>query len=430
MEEEKVSENHLTSAAAFVEGGIQDACDDACSICLEDFCDSDPSTLTTCNHEFHLQCILEWCQRSSQCPMCLQNISLKDPSSQELLDTVEHERNMRMNSITNTSTIFHHPTLGDFELQHLPDSGTESELEERIIQHLAAAAAMGRARQLARRESQRNRSSTQSRPRFLVVSTHPNGSSATPDGSSPPPSVTIAAPNSPFIAIGEDSQDGTSSTTNRSPTQTTTPGSQDTAGPSDFQTFSESVKSRLSSLSMRYKESITKSTRGWKERLFARNSSITDPNTEASRQIDQAINMSGEEEENAAELKIPDEFLKAKCLMNCEVALILEHKYEQLQQMSDDPMNQMSQVFEKSLQYVKRFSRYKNPDAVRQVRETMTSNLYKLRTVQLCVLGNLCPETVEEGIAMVPSIKTRGRAHDDEAIEKMLNDLSLIKKFE
>lgn len=29
--------------------------------------------------------------------------------------------------------------------------------------------------------------------------------------------------------------------------------------------------------------------------------------------------------------------------MNCEVALILEHKYEQLQQMADDPMNQMSQ---------------------------------------------------------------------------------------
>ncbi|MBA0664083.1 hypothetical protein Goklo_004147, partial [Gossypium klotzschianum] len=100
--------------------------------------------------------------------------------------------------------------------------------------------------------------------------------------------------------------------------------------------------------------------------------------------------------------------------MNCEVALILEHKYEQLQQMSDDPMNQVSQVFEKSLQYVKRFSRYKNPDAVRQ----------------LCVLGNLCPETVEEAIAMVPSIKqrivfdmqTKGRAHDDDAIERMLND--------
>ncbi|CAI0541687.1 unnamed protein product [Linum tenue] len=45
MEESKKPEAHLTSAAAFVEGGIQDACDDACSICLEDFCDSDPSTV-------------------------------------------------------------------------------------------------------------------------------------------------------------------------------------------------------------------------------------------------------------------------------------------------------------------------------------------------------------------------------------------------
>ncbi|XVE83243.1 hypothetical protein DITRI_Ditri16bG0072100 [Diplodiscus trichospermus] len=126
--------------------------------------------------------------------------------------------------------------------------------------------------------------------------------------------------------------------------------------------------------------------------------------------------MSGEEEENAAELKIGD------------VALILEHKYEQLQQMSDDPMNQVSQVFEKSLQYVKRFSRYKNPDAVRQVREILSR--YQLAEFELCVLGNLCPETVEEAIAMVPSIKTKGRAHDDDAIERMLNDLSLIKKFE
>lgn len=45
MEENKKSEAHLTSAAAFVEGGIQDACDDACSRCLEAFCDSDPSTV-------------------------------------------------------------------------------------------------------------------------------------------------------------------------------------------------------------------------------------------------------------------------------------------------------------------------------------------------------------------------------------------------
>ncbi|KAL0707304.1 hypothetical protein Bca4012_073730 [Brassica carinata] len=140
--------------------------------------------------------------------------------------------------------------------------------------------------------------------------------------------------------------------------------------------------------------------------------------------------MSGEEEENAVELKIGDEFLKAKCLMNCEVSLIFEHK-----------------VFEKSLQYVKRFSRYKNPDVVQQVREYPLSffsfvrvympydfdrilSRHQLTEFELCVLCNLCPKTAEEAVAMVPSLKTKGRAHSDEVIEKMLNDLSLVKRFE
>ncbi|XAR59616.1 hypothetical protein NMG60_11015517 [Bertholletia excelsa] len=71
--------NHLTSAAAFVEDY-----DDTCSICLEEFCESEPSTVADCKHEFHLQCILDWCQRSSKCPMCWQAISLGYPSSEKL----------------------------------------------------------------------------------------------------------------------------------------------------------------------------------------------------------------------------------------------------------------------------------------------------------------------------------------------------------
>ncbi|GJM90015.1 hypothetical protein PR202_ga06252 [Eleusine coracana subsp. coracana] len=144
--------------------------------------------------------------------------------------------------------------------------------------------------------------------------------------------------------------------------------------------------------------------------------------------------MSGEEEENAAELKIGEEFLKAKCLMNCEVAIILEHKYEQIQQHASDsdPSSQVSQVFEKSLQYVKRFSRYKNPDAVRQVRETLSR--YGLAEFELCTLGNLCPDTSGEAIALVPTLTSGGRFPEgdqgNDKIDKMLNDLSLIKKFE
>ncbi|XP_054815786.1 E3 ubiquitin-protein ligase RHF2A [Prosopis cineraria] len=314
LEENKKSEVHLTSAAAFVEGGIQDACDDACSICLEAFHDSDPSTVTSCKHEFHLQCILEWCQRSSQCPMCWQPISLKDPTSQELLEAVERERNIRLNPPRNT-TIFHHPALGDFELQHLPVGANDADLEERIIQHLAAAAAMGRARHIARRESQRSRSSAQGRPHFLVFSAHPNSPPMAPasptHGANGEPASAITVTVSPTPATGEESSQstsvplvqadhvsasgsgstalaadnqGSSYNSRRSPSQSY-PSSQDRAGPSEFQSFSESLKSRLNAVSTRYKESISRSTRGWKERWFSRNSSMSDVGSEVRQEV-------------------------------------------------------------------------------------------------------------------------------------------------
>jgi len=63
----------------------------------------------------------------------------------------------------------------------------------------------------------------------------------------------------------------------------------DRAGPSDVQSFSDSLKSRLNAVSMKYKESITKSTRGWKERLFSRNSSVADLGSEVRREVNAGI---------------------------------------------------------------------------------------------------------------------------------------------
>ncbi|CAN4099051.1 unnamed protein product [Withania somnifera] len=240
MEEGNTSEDILTSAAAFVEGGIQDACDDACSICLEVFSDSDPSTL--------------------------------------------------------------------------PASATDSELEERIIQHLAAA--MGRAPHFARREGPRGRSSAQGRPHFLVFSTHPNApppagassstqrsagertpevlvsgqSSAVVSGQPVTPPSSFQADQFPASGSGLNSavnQLETSSSNRRTPQSS--PKNQDRAGPSDFQSFSESIKSRLSAMSMRYKESLTKSSRGWKEKFFSRNSSTPDHSAESSNEVSAAV---------------------------------------------------------------------------------------------------------------------------------------------
>ncbi|XBH87644.1 hypothetical protein VPH35_075063 [Triticum aestivum] len=43
MDKKATKMKMLSSAAAFVEGGVQDTFDDACIICLEAFCDSEPS---------------------------------------------------------------------------------------------------------------------------------------------------------------------------------------------------------------------------------------------------------------------------------------------------------------------------------------------------------------------------------------------------
>ncbi|XP_071697665.1 E3 ubiquitin-protein ligase RHF2A-like [Rutidosis leptorrhynchoides] len=305
------SEGHLISPAAFVEGGIQEACEDSCSICLEAFSDNDPGTVTSCKHEFHLQCILEWCQRSSNCPMCWQAISLKDPSSQELLDAVEQERRFRFNP-TRNSTIFRHPTLGDFELQHLPVGVNDGELEDRIIQHLAAAAAMGRTtHHVGRRDGSRNRPAAPTRPQFLVCPiSAPAGAIQeqvepvnAPVSVDPPRASTtlvtgrggggvVQRSSISGIADVADSQHGTS-VIHRSSTGLSSLPDQDRAGPSELQTPSDTWKSRFSAISTRYKESISKSTRGWKERLFNKSPSMSNIGSEIRRDVNTGItNMS------------------------------------------------------------------------------------------------------------------------------------------
>ncbi|XP_020228832.1 E3 ubiquitin-protein ligase RHF2A [Cajanus cajan] len=307
------TESHISSAAAFVEGGVQDLCDDACSICLEEFSKSDPSTVTTCKHEFHLQCILEWCQRSSQCPMCWQPISLKDPSSQELFEAVEQERSLRVTTSRNAS-IFHQLAFDDYELQHLRMSVNDPDFEDRVIQHIATTAAMRRAAQLGQREGQRTRSA-HGHPHFSMFSTQPialslghdsvageNEPTAIPnrsastlitsDGDEPSQQILHVQTQSPSSAFGS-----TVMTTNhqgvyfndRGSTDHSSPTNQDREGPSEFQSFSDSLRSRFSCLSVRYKESISKGARGWRERLFSRSSSMSAVGSKTRRVVNTGI---------------------------------------------------------------------------------------------------------------------------------------------
>nr|ABK25021.1 unknown [Picea sitchensis] len=315
MDNEKT---HLTSAAAFVEGGIQEACEDACSICLEPFCETDPSTVTSCKHEYHLQCILEWAQRSKQCPMCWQFLSLKDPASQELLEAVEQERTLRMNRPQN-APIFPHISFEDLDLHNVRINSDDPELEERIMQHLAAAAAMGRARRFTRRETSHDRASAQGHSQILLFSSHPNVPPL-PDHTSAEgghsPTSTVASPITPLAAVEEeqlqrpsppmqvdsDSQSiGSASMTSQDVDgRSSSFPHRNIAGQpsmeyhersrlSEMQSFSESLKSRFTSMSSRCKESFAKATRGFRERLSARNSAVTDHAQEAQQEVSDGI---------------------------------------------------------------------------------------------------------------------------------------------
>uniref|UniRef100_A0ACD5UYQ8 Uncharacterized protein n=1 Tax=Avena sativa TaxID=4498 RepID=A0ACD5UYQ8_AVESA len=294
MDEKAAKMEKLSSAAAFVEGGVQDACDDACSICLEAFCDSDPSTVTSCKHDFHLQCILEWCQRSSQCPMCWQAISMKDPLSQELLEAVEQERNVQADR-SRTTTVFRHPMLGHFEVPVGTDDG---EIEERIMQHLAAAAATRRSHRHARREGHRGRSGAHGRTQIVVFSTtettssDPISSDLRHVGDSEHSSAIISAPVDATEEASVDTSVHNNTSANfpvrsndRISADESSSINQDGAGPSDPQSFSETLKTRLQSVSTKYKDSLTKNTRGWKERWLARSDTISNLSSDVRREV-------------------------------------------------------------------------------------------------------------------------------------------------
>ena len=152
--------------------------------------------------------------------------------SQELLEAVEMERSLR-DTPSRNAAIFHHSEVGDFELQRVSrlfyffvlhlncqhilfhhlymlsifflvqlPMGHESDIEERIIRHLAAAASMRRAHLLGQRESHRSRSSAHGHPHYFVYSTQPSAPPSAAGGGSEPAAIPAGNPSAPLIFDG------------------------------------------------------------------------------------------------------------------------------------------------------------------------------------------------------------------------------------
>ncbi|KAL5701773.1 RING-type E3 ubiquitin transferase [Ranunculus cassubicifolius] len=279
--------------------------DDACSICLEPFSCSDPSAVTSCKHEYHLQCILEWSQRSKECPICWRLLVLKDPGSQELLEAVEIERNSRSRQRSSTSSsMFARASPEHYDFEPVPYA-LESELDEHIMEHLRTAV-LGRARHFGRRQRHCrspgldqflafSEPSDDSDLQEMPVGSQSSGNPSTPESdsersidsasvhnqSSPHNLTSYTGPNVTHIQQSPSRPRGTASQTS--------PRSPRSSRPSEVLSFSENLKSKFAAASARYKESITKSTRGLKEKLLARNNSVKELSKEVQREVTASI---------------------------------------------------------------------------------------------------------------------------------------------
>lgn len=293
----------------FSAGAADDASEDSCSICLEPFSTDDPATITNCRHEYHLQCILEWSQRSKECPICWQFLVLQDPTSQELLAAVEGERSpMSRNSSPTESTFLHH-FQGDFGYDHDASYSDDSDLDEHIMQHVVAAASG--APYVHRRERQRSSGLGPSEslvfpptdvPDVQTINTlspeeYQNSGSVSSESNSPAHSDQSAINAQPLSSGVPSVVNMVSSTAaNRDGLakprvifDQPLPSSPRRPSPSDLLSFSDSIKSRLSAASARYKESISKGTRGFKEKLLSRNNSVKELSKGVQREMNAGI---------------------------------------------------------------------------------------------------------------------------------------------
>ncbi|KAL9240797.1 hypothetical protein vseg_014975 [Gypsophila vaccaria] len=272
---------------------------DACSICLDPFSLNHPPSMTTCKHDYHLHCILEWSQRSKECPICWRTLSLIDPVSQELLAAVEIERNARRKHVSIGGSTYsrEHLELG-------PHWTDDSDFNERIMQHLAAM--MSRARQAhgmeRRRSSERSSSPRQMFQTSLSESSmHPNtpeecnSAYASPGSSSPTPSISSVdvqpslSPTPSFVNLSSGSAPRSAGHQSSRPVGSQSPDCTQRPRPTELLAFSESLKSKLSAASARYKDSISKGTQGFREKLLARNDSVKKMSKGVQREMSASI---------------------------------------------------------------------------------------------------------------------------------------------
>jgi len=123
-----------------------------------------------------------------------------------------------------------------------------------------------------------------------------------------------------------------------------------------------------------------------------------------------------QDEEDASQLKLGREFSNAGCLLISEVKLLLEAR----QRAPPD-----TQVYNKTLDYVRTFTRFPSTEATSAARQLMRRTL-EISQFETAQIANLCPQTADEAKSCIPSLNKT----DDDVLQPILDELQTLRKFQ
>jgi DNA-directed RNA polymerase II subunit RPB4 len=112
-------------------------------------------------------------------------------------------------------------------------------------------------------------------------------------------------------------------------------------------------------------------------------------------------------DENSSTLTFPQDFQDIQCLLISEVRVLLELARNKKVNLSE---------------YCDKFSKFNTKDSVKQAR-LLLKDYHQFEMAQLT---NLCPETVEEALMLIPSLATR----NEDELQTNLNDLQTLLKYQ
>eukprot|EP00761_Pharyngomonas_kirbyi_P013610 gb/GECH01013639.1/.p1 GENE.gb/GECH01013639.1/~~gb/GECH01013639.1/.p1 ORF type:complete len:127 (+),score=30.59 gb/GECH01013639.1/:1-381(+) len=118
---------------------------------------------------------------------------------------------------------------------------------------------------------------------------------------------------------------------------------------------------------------------------------------------------------------LPEEYRDLECLMLSEVEVFMTARQQAMQEENQA----INPTFEKMLAYVQRFSKYKNTESVKHVRQLLADEKLNLSQSEQAMLANLAPEEAEEAKHLIPSLQ---RTSDSE-LNSLLENLQNYRRF-